>query len=464
MHAVPVIPVSPPAVLEADPSRRPVGILWRNTSRIGHETVQACLKGATDGQVSRHPARDAQIDLHDQCADGALTVSQAAAEVIWGEVLKHALPFGAVPAYAIVRGGAAAPRGVLLMRQSALRATDYQDAAVGTLYDDVVPMFGDLVRHLHGSRRLNRALVSVARRYAEQVAAGFARGVPAGILAPGAFALDGRVFGAAALTPEPLLPSQGSQLRAIVQSLRAFHQQLRTHLVQHTDGLMQRTEFLGMFWRTYRRAREVHVLKMSGLPARFWIKVEGARRTRLFRTLRRCGPGVWPALLAEAALADNACLDRCLQSLLADDALRRAFITDYVVYRDRFVAMLPASQRPYARLFIALQAQRLNGGLPAVLSAPGLLRQLREFDSHPERLTEFIEQTIGLARYQVQDLHPQLPGPTTQGQIAELMYLDTPLPGFVADCMHRAGASPGAMDRIALLVAACGFHRQMAAA
>ncbi|WP_035373587.1 hypothetical protein [Pseudoduganella violaceinigra] len=379
------------------------------------------------------------------------SLREAVAEVIWAEVLKQMLPFGSVPAYAIVRQGEAAHH--LVLRQASLCHAAYQGAALSEIYAEFASIFGDDIRHLRGNARISQGLIHVLRRYAVQFSAGVARCLPYELLAPAHLALDGRVNVAGATqllsgrTTDRYADPARSKFRTLVYSLRDFHRQVECHWGK--DGLISRAALLEAFRRSYLRGRATHLLKLTGMPAAFWIKQESSGRTRFFRQVRRLDAAARHAVMTEAALTADAHLDQHLHGLINDDASRQSFVESYILYRNRFIAVLPMERQPYGRLYLALQAHRLNADWVSAVT------EWSRFDGEPEQVSAHIGNALDHLRYLVPDLHPDLPAPTALSQIDELMYLDRPLDKFVAECMRRAKAGSSAIARALSLAAAC---------
>ena len=422
--------------------------------------------------------------LADPASPGAvLPVSEAGAAVIWSRILAVALPHGAVPAYALVLTGGAfrqadTPDGALrsravVLRQFTPRPAHYLDeaasgAAVDCLADAFQFLFGDAVSRSGGVETINDGLRLVARRYAEQLAASFAKRIFTGATDQVALALDGRVLecGAARHVPgyrratgDARATDQWTQHEPVMGTLRALRRRIGERLPALTDVLAE-DELVHAFRSALGRARELHLLKMTGLPAGFIRQEKSERRTRLYHCLRdiyrldneRLDHERWGAardlsgILAGAAAVPAEDLDGVLRPCLDDNRLRREFIDAYADARERFVAAHPAYQRMHARLLFVLQASRLNADLAFL--AGGLGAALRPFDAEPAGVGAAIDAIAARGRYLLADQHPGLGGQHALAQVDSLERLGPALPAFVAACLDKAGAAPDVHLRV----------------
>jgi hypothetical protein len=442
-------------------------VAWFDSRRIDLATVQAHADAAP-GEFEPDGRDGVRIE---GIGRTLLPVSEAAATVVWSRILAAALPHGAVPAYALVSTGGAC-RAVLL-RQFTPRPAHYLDdaasgAAVERLAEAFQHLFGDAVSRSGGVETINDGLGIVVRRHAEQVAACFAKRVFPGAAGPAALALDGRVLecGGARHVPgyrRATGDAQGSdqwlQHEAAGATLRALRHRIGARLP--AADVVPEDELVQTFRSALGRARELHLLKMTGLPAWFIRQEQRERRNGLYHCLRAIyrhadahGAACdLSAVLANAASVAAADLDGAVRPHLDDDRLRREFIDAYADARERCIAAHPAGQRLHARLLVVLQASRLNADLGFLTRADGggpgnLDTVLRPFDAAAAGVGAAIDALAARGRYLLADLHPGLAGPHARAQVDSLERLGPALPAFVAASLAQAGAAPDVHARV----------------
>lgn len=263
---------------------------------------------------------------------GTVTLTEAAREVIWSEILPVVLPFGVVPALAIVLTKGVffvpLPNGLelpcqrtLLMRQFALRPAHYMrntmsrmpiarntgsdglsgDArlaknAISMLDAGLEQAFGTQLGDTTGIERINLGLRLMVQRFGIQLAAGFAKRIFHGALSCSNIALDGRFldFGVITFVKSyrrrawaKAWPDQWTQQSALIRTISY----LRFHLQKYYSGadasaLVSEAELVGEFQAALAIRLEVDMLKMTGVPGTVVEACQPAERQRLLRCLR----------------------------------------------------------------------------------------------------------------------------------------------------------------------------------
>lgn len=453
---------------------------------------------------------------NDEQGDGLLSLGDAAAELIWSQILGAVLPHGAVAAYALMltqsEARGSSPRRALLLRQFALRPEHYlrnpffrdgqaggslcddakvRRAAIACLADAFVLQFGDEVARMGGIETINSGLTIVARRYGEQLAASFAKRIDLGVRGPSIMALDGRILDGRNIRHVPRYrrqsgaascPDPWEQHEPIRATLRELHWHIARYLPEGAKQLLPQDELIREFRRAYGRARELSLSKMTGLPAVFVRRQQPSQRSRLYRCMReiyrrgsekfteeapapgtsgdcpavaRTGRFDLSAILSNAALAATNELDAALKPHLDDDMLRRDFIAAYVDSRDAYIGSHPVRQRRYARLFLALQACRLNADLsflgrgdPHDEAPENLNQALRRLEAEPAMAGKLIESIVARGRHVLEDLHPDLGGHHAAAMVDTLERFGPGLAEFTTACLRNAGVAPDQRARI----------------
>jgi hypothetical protein len=457
--------------------------------------------------VGRTPLVTPKLDpFH---TSGTVSLQEAGREVIWSQILQNVLPHGVVPPLAIVLTGGVDPQGngiprqrTLLFREFALRPAHYlrninfktSEVGVGGLCQDACRA-RDAINMLHlgfdevlgretasanGIEKINLGLRSMAKRFAAQIAASFAKRIFHGALNCSNIALDGRFldFGVTTFVEAYRRRAwakgwldQWEQHEALLRTLHLLRFQLKKHL--HNDeakSLLSEAELVAEFRAALANRQEIEMLKMTGIPEEFISNYPLGNRQRLFRCLRNIyshGAGevftTWPAhvdtvgsnpppsrggrfdlneILALASTCiDSGDLDRTLTESLSDGHLRREFVERYGNFVDWVVSQFDPDLRKATRIYFALQAVRLNADI-SFLKREALDEKLTVFDTNPAGVGDFIDETVNQGRYFVQQNHPDLPGNDANSQIDSLMKMEVTMPEFVMGRVSVSSTSP----------------------
>lgn len=454
---------------------------------------------------------------------GTVSLSEAAHEVIWSQLLSVVLPYGVVPLVAIVNSKGAVPRGnsngpdthwqrTLLMREFALRPAHYlrnlyfetpkastgglcQDASrvrdtINMLHLGFEQIFGKQVAGTKGIEKMNHGLRIMAKRFAAQIAASFAKRIFHGALNCSNIALDGRFldFGIAAFVERYQRQAwakgwadQWTQDGPLLRTMRLLRFQLHKYFRDDSASkLISEAELVAEFQTALTGRLEIEMLKMTGVPEDVASIYPAGDRQRLFRCLRdiysrgagevftsfdadadtvganpppRRGPQFdLNQILALASTCTNSSdLDRTLTEALKDAQLRKEFAACYSHFMDGSVARFNPDTRTTAKIYMALQAIRLNADLSFLQRKVLLDEKLAPFDSNPQGVGDFINATVAHAWYFLQQNHPDLPGTGAKQQIAALLRMGTGMPDFVM--ARLATAAPGVVVGMKKLLA-----------
>lgn len=415
-------------------------------------------------------------------SSGTVTMNEAGREAIWSEITATALPFGAIPALAIVLTGTrclrtdGAPgvqvlnRRALLMRAVAFRPAHFmrnvyfktvlksgasvcEDTirvrqmvrSLPTVFEDV---YGGGVSGNSATATVSSGLTLMARRFAGQVAAAFAKRLYHGSLACSNIALDGRYMDFGTMTTvnayrrqagSPLWPDQWSQHTPLLRTLSYF----LFHVDKHLDcpdirALVSAIELTSEFNEALSRRSEIELLKQTGLPEQVisdYDPVSRRRAHRCFVAIYMRGAdtsfvwrgdddpsmiGVRPLqclgrydlnqILTQAAQCSDAVqLRRMVDELIDDTALATEFHAVYLHLLEWYLSTQPGMDTSVARRFLARQAARLNADV-SHLTREALDAAMVGFEQDPGGLGGYIDNTIRVARQILDDAPPALVG------------------------------------------------------
>lgn len=380
-------------------------------------------------------------------------------------------------------------RRSLLMREFVLRPAHYlrnlriessgleglcQDAhrtsnAINMLHRGFDEALGKSVAGTRGIEKINLGLRIMAKRFAAQVATSFAKRVFHGSLNCSNIALDGRFldFGVTTFVESYRRrawaegwPDQWAQQGALLRTLHLLRFHLQKYLRRdNANGLISEAELVAEFQTALAGKLEIEMLKMTGVPEDVVLAYPLGDRKRLFRCMRKiysrganeafidfpahadtAGSNPPPskngrfdlnAILALASTCvDSNDLDRALTELMADTHLRKEFVDCYGNISRRFVSGFDPDFQKMARIYMTLQATRLNSDL-SFLRRELMDEQLAVFDADPEGIGAFIDATVDYGKYFLQQDHPDLLGNDTKSRVAHLTKMEGALPDFV---------------------------------
>jgi hypothetical protein len=362
---------------------------------------------------------------------GTMNLDEAGREVIWSAICDYALPHGAVSALAIVLTGTKTskpyctpkvPR-VLLMRSPALRPAHFMrniifrssepptdpycfdslrtSAAINMLANAFETFFSIEAGCNSATEIISAGLASVARRFAFQIAASFAKRIFHGGLCCSNIALDGRYLDFGTTTaveayrrrsgaPAPGGPDSWTQHHQLLISLI----NIRLHVARYLKctkavSLISSDELIDIFNKTHQERLEIEFLKLTGIPEMDVESYPIKSRKKVFGCFREIysrgaeAPYVWRGdddnsvsnikpltstgkynlnriLSISGQFAGDASLGTHVEQHLDDNSLLANFIScynDLVKWHFRKISEL---QQPSAIRELAMHAKRLN--------------------------------------------------------------------------------------------------------
>lgn len=429
-------------------------------------------------------------------SSGTLPLEEACFEAIFSEAFALALPFGVVPVQSIWRTGTTYPESgsfgrrqrVLLVRPFAVRPAHFLrnvsylpgqkpagmsapgwtlDAhrtrtALSTLAGHFRNLLGMPADHgpetATDPNILDAGLRMIARRYATQCAAAFAKRLSHGSLTCSNLALDGRFidFGTSSHVPryERIARSAHwtdfwTEARAPISTVLA----LRRHLVRYLDlpagtALIDDTELVHLFDACLTDRLSIEMARMIGFSEDQVTLCPAPDLHRLLRVLHEVwsrgateafvtfsgrgvdgGPGpapkshgrydlsAWLTLAADSHGVPDTC------SLLAPQVHDRALLERFAnAYWDVRRAITEECEAPPEALhaYLVRQAHRKNADLRGLNNA-GIIRRLQQIEREdPNGAAEVIDEALVAARWILPDLDPSLPGRSGTSQVAEM--------------------------------------------
>jgi hypothetical protein len=429
-------------------------------------------------------------------SSGTLGLAEAASELLYSEVYRHCLPFGAVPVLALaVIGTRCAPRHADEPSPPPLRSLLYRPFVprpahfmrnlhhADALRPSADPFRGwtrDAVRtrsamstlaaHLHAELQLtshprdeiaclNAGLLELARRFAWQAAAAFAKRMPHGSISPSNLSLSGAYLdcGLTSFIPSYLRHGWMSwydpweELNAALPVLVTLRQQLAKYHPDCDGSHVVGAEDLAAAYQQEVNARlRIEFARMAGLTEDLaaactlslldsWtgvmleIAMRGAGDRHVPFTGCMADGGKTPAGTRRSYQ-----LNVALSSLWSADSLEKqdaalAPVVPDLVLRNRLLrgadgirAALSGGDSVFSNAvtrYLARQAARKNSSLEN-LHRETFARQCRlELDDGYDlkhKLQSLLQRHVAEARYVLDDLDPDLPGITGRKQIASL--------------------------------------------
>lgn len=413
-------------------------------------------------------------------SSGTVTMMEAAREAIWSSICEAALPHGAVPTLAIVLTGTQCRRTdwdpaveilvrrALLMRAVALRPAhflrnlhfpsarvpelgvceDYVrvQKMIRTLPTVLDATFGGAITGATATARVNEGLVLTARRYADQVAAAFAKRIYHGSLNCSNIALDGRfldfgtmteVKGYRRLAAFPLWPDQWTQYTPLLRTLSYLLFTVGKHLeCPEIKSLITGKELTEEFMNTLQTRTEIEFLKLTGIPESVvagYPQVQRSRAYRCFKRIYSSGAdtpyyvradddasmiGIEPLrsegdydlnhiLMAAAQHTDDAQARTALDVLIPVSELATELHAVHTDLRNWFLSQHPQLDATVAKQFLAHQATRLNADL-SFLNREGMNTDMEVFEVEPDGLGAYIDTQIAFGKEILCDEPPAL--------------------------------------------------------
>lgn len=348
-------------------------------------------------------------------------------------------------------------------------------SAINSLHLGFDEVFGKQAKGMTDIARINLGLREMAKRIAAQMAASFAKRIFHGAISGSNIALDGRFldFGVTTFVARYRRRSwaggwldqwaQRYSPQGILHHLRFLTQ--KYFRSDDIKSLIPESELMKEFQAASASRLEIEMLKMIGLSEDIVLLYPTEKRARLLRSLRQIysrGASeiftTWPAhadtagfnpppsrdgrydlnviLALASTCSDRDDLDRTLADALNDVNLRRQFAENYSDFREWFVSRFEPEARKAAKLYLALQAVRLNADL-SFLKREVLDEKLTVFDANPEGVGVFIDETVRRATYFLQQHHSDLVGSDARSQVDSLARMGGGLHEFV---MVRASA------------------------
>ncbi|MEQ1638470.1 MAG: hypothetical protein ABL903_17500 [Methylococcales bacterium] len=463
-------------------------------------------------------------DIHH--SSGTMTLHEAGREAIWSRILPVFLPYGVVPSLAIVLTQGIFPErdpdGVdiprqrsLLLREFAVRPAHFMrnlhfktpvcqtsglrgdtlrtQAAMAYLHLALEQAYGNQISGVSGIQQINLGLSLMAKRFAAQVAAAFAKRIFHASLGCSNIALDGRYIDFGTMTFVDRYrrrafakgwADQWTQQYSLNRTLVVLHFHIKKYLqANDINRLIPEEELVMEFRRAYFERLEIEMLKLTGVPETVVESYPIAARNKLFRCIyliysRGAGEvfNTWPAetetiganpqpeqdgrydlnqILALAATCSEVSqLEQVLSEHLDDANLRKEFITHYLKFIDWSVSKVGKRLQPTARVYTAMQALRLNADL-SFLDRDTLYEQLTAFDAKPEGVGQYIDQIIEQGLYYLDPEHPDLPNGGVKRQLSGLRELGEKLPEFALSRVPQSPVSDSAIIGLRKLCHAC---------
>lgn len=413
-------------------------------------------------------------------SSGTVTMNEAGREAIWSSICGGALPFGAVSTQAVVLTGTRcnrtdlAPghqvfnRRALIMRAFALRPAHFMQnihfktsLVFGTgVCEDVTRVrqmvqslpsvlelaFGPEVSGESLTETVSNGIRMMARRFASQVAAAFAKRLYHGSLGCSNIAMDGRYMDFGTMTAvsayrrqagSPLWPDQWSQHTPLLRTLSY----LLFHVAKHMDCAARKTlvstaELTAEFNTLLNSRMQIELLKQMGIPEQTITAYPEAKRSGAYRCLKEIYSrgadtsfvwrgdddpsmvGVQPLqslgrydlneILTQAAQSDGmAPLHTTAQAFIDDAALATEFQVVYTDLKNWFLSTHPSMDATVASQFLARQSARLNSDV-SHLTRESLDLSMAAFEVDPSGLGAYIDGTIRSAGEILNDEPPDM--------------------------------------------------------
>lgn len=413
-------------------------------------------------------------------SSGTVTMNEAGREAIWSSICGFALPFGAVSTQAIVLTGTRcnrtdlAPghevfnRRALIMRALALRPAHFMQnihfktpLVLGTgVCEDVTRVrqmvrslptvfeqaFGPEINGESVTETVSNGMRLMARRFASQVAAAFAKRLYHGSLGCSNIAMDGRYMDFGTMTSvgayrrqsgSPLWPDQWGQHTPLLRTLSY----LLFHVAKHLDcparkTLVSTAELTTEFNTLLKSRMQIELLKQTGIPEQTITAYPEAKRSRAYRCLKEIYSrgadtsfvwrgdddpsmvGVQPVqslgrydlneILTQAAQSDGtAPLHTTVQAFIDDAVLATEFHEVYTDLKNWFLSTHPGMDATVASQFLARQAARLNADV-SHLTRESLDLSMAAFEVDPSDLGAYIDGTIRSAGEILNDEPPDM--------------------------------------------------------
>ncbi len=404
-------------------------------------------------------------------SSGTVCVSEAGREAIWSSVCEAALPYGAVASLAIVltgtrtsepsqgQGTGHPPRRALLVREPALRPAHFlrnvyfhasnpptaktcQDTertgiAIHRLADAFAQAFEPKASDTVIST-INSGLLEMARRFAAQLAASFAKRIFHGGLCSSNIALDGRFLDFGTMTtvsayrrrsgaPIPGGPDSWTQHTQLATTIAHLHTHVARFLkCSGRESLISVNEIHQEFYAIWNTLTEIELLKLTGVAEPSLEAYPVLCRTRLCKCLSEfiTRGAKTPYILWDAdderlrgtrplestgkydlnqilsAIAHPRSSDEIWLALSAevDDVwLARELRESYSNLVDWHCSKYPDGLREAERVKVARNAQRVNSDV-SFLTREALEVDLKSFDIEPEGLDRYIHATVARAK------------------------------------------------------------------
>ena len=355
---------------------------------------------------------------------GGASLEEALREAAWGEVCDAVLPHGGVRVRGVIATGATVSfdaggferrvPGALIVRDAALRPGHFMRAVHFQPNDEVASrQVGDTARTrsaIAGLQRglaaalglpaqastriddINQGLMEVARRFAAQLAATRAKKIVHGALTCSNICIDGRLLDYGTITTVSDFgrvivargfPDMLSDHTCFIPTLRNLVFYCHKYLDGATArGLLQPELLVQHYLQAFNARAMLEFAKLSGVTEARLQALPGDLVPALFASIDEivaCGTGQpfklrdMPArmgrlhlgsVLKAAALNGSIGLDRRLEPLLPDAAMRERFVRAWTAVREAADAAAPL-----AAGFVAFNACRLNSTVPALYRA-----------------------------------------------------------------------------------------------
>jgi hypothetical protein len=352
--------------------------------------------------------------------------------------------------------GASTRRG-LTVREAVLRPAHFvrslyfkkQDEQAANLMPDAMrtrhaiesigPAFAELAgcsAKDSSSHIINSGLLEMFRRFAVQAAAARAKKIVHGAITASNIAFDGRWldFGTASTVSDygRIMLSKGPDALShdpIAVIARDLIYYLKKYCRVDPATLLCEPELMNSYMCVFSTRLRVEYLKLLGLPEHALSALPQADteqmldcmieltekgnqqpfylydRTRKGHTLmpEKMGRYHLNSILIIATFSDNETeLDSSLRDQMEDGALLVKFSRSYWNLRRHYLSHLSVDSRPVSKIFLCLNALRLNATLPS-LYGPTLDQDIDECVLSGRELDTFIEHRIGMGRTQLND-------------------------------------------------------------
>lgn len=355
---------------------------------------------------------------------GGATLEEGVREAVWGEICHLVLPWGGIRIAGIVDTGTKthyqSPQGesmvprALILREPALRpahymrAPDYHPnsqmrtkycsdtvrtkAAVLEIDQGFASALGMPLKVRHDPQFINQCLAEMVTRISLQIATARAKRIMHGSISCSNIALDGRFLDYGTISSLSdygrVIIARGStdlwtEHTALYPTLSNLIFYMKKYLPETVGKELLSYEKLVAFYN-YRFSRDLvlQFLKLTGIPLFLLqqlnngllndmgrclsdIFTQGNKEPFKFRTLdempNMMGNFHLNSIIQVACLCSSESeAEQAIFELLHDPALRKRFAHIYVKIRQAALALVPQEQKKIARLFIAINAYRLN--------------------------------------------------------------------------------------------------------